>query len=190
MPGEMIIDGLEFVENDEGIHLEILRRRLRPLRQDRRATYTELEFEPARRAIHGATPMNRVSLERGEPAQREALANLVQLYIHDFNDFLAADRKIGVGEDGRFADVLRLDDYWTEPDRSVWFIRAGGAARGICAAEQAFALRAASRLQHGRVLRRRGLPARWRWRAGGDRPDQDAPGPVGDRGQRAQSRQR
>jgi len=72
-----------------------------------------------------------VSLERGEPSQRGTLANLVQLYIHDFNDFLAPERKIGVESDGRFADVLRLERYWTEADRSVWFIRAGGALAGF-----------------------------------------------------------
>lgn len=75
--------------------------------------------------------MNRVSLERGEAHQRVALEHLVQRYIHDFNDFLAPDRKIGLGEDGRFADVLKLDQYWTDADRSVWFIRVGGALAGF-----------------------------------------------------------
>ena len=75
--------------------------------------------------------MDRVSLERGEPSQRETLANLVQLYIHDFNDFLPPERKIGMKEDGRFADVLRLDDYWTQADRAVWFIRAGEQLAGF-----------------------------------------------------------
>jgi predicted acetyltransferase len=74
---------------------------------------------------------NRVSLERGEPHQREALANLVQLYIHDFSEFLSVQGKLAVGEDGRFADLLRLDEYWSEPDRSVWFIRAGGQLAGF-----------------------------------------------------------
>ena len=74
---------------------------------------------------------DRVSLERAETSQRETLANLVQLYIHDFNDFLAPERKIGVGEDGRFADVLQLDQYWSEADRAVWLIRAGGALAGF-----------------------------------------------------------
>ena len=69
--------------------------------------------------------VDKVSLERGEPHQREVLENLIQLYIHDFNDFLAPERKIGVEEDGRFADVLKLERYWTEADRAVWFIRAG-----------------------------------------------------------------
>jgi predicted acetyltransferase len=75
--------------------------------------------------------MNRVSLERGESSQRETLANLVQLYIHDFSEFLSADRKLAVKEDGRYADLLRLDEYWREADRSVWFIRAGGELAGF-----------------------------------------------------------
>lgn len=75
--------------------------------------------------------MKRVSLESGEAHQRAALENLVQLYIHDFNEFLAPDRKIGLGEDGRFADVLNLDRYWTDADRAVWFIRVGGALAGF-----------------------------------------------------------
>jgi predicted acetyltransferase len=75
--------------------------------------------------------MSRVSLERGEASQREALANLVQLYIHDFSEFLSVQRKLAVEEDGRFADLLRLDDYWNESDRSVWFIRAGGELAGF-----------------------------------------------------------
>lgn len=74
---------------------------------------------------------DKVSLERGEPSQRETLANLVQLYIHDFSEFLTGQRKLAVEEDGRFPDLLRLDKYWSEPDRSVWFIRAGGQLAGF-----------------------------------------------------------
>lgn len=75
--------------------------------------------------------MDRVRLERGESSQRDTLANLVQLYIHDFSEFLSAQRKLAVEEDGRFADLLRLDEYWREADRSVWFIRAGGQLAGF-----------------------------------------------------------
>jgi predicted acetyltransferase len=55
----------------------------------------------------------------------------VQLYIHDFSDFLSAERRLSVQEDGRFADLLHLDRYWSEADRSVWFIWAGGALAGF-----------------------------------------------------------
>ena len=75
--------------------------------------------------------MDSVSLERGAPSRREVLANLAQLYIHDFNDLLAPGRRVGVGEDGRFADDLHLDRYWSEADRSVWFIRVDGALAGF-----------------------------------------------------------
>ena len=74
---------------------------------------------------------DKVSLELGALDQRETLANLVQLYIHDFSEFLSAQRKLAVEEDGRFADLLKLDNYWKEPDRSVWFIRAGGQLAGF-----------------------------------------------------------
>ncbi len=74
---------------------------------------------------------DRVSLERGGPSQHETLANLVQLYVHDFSEFLSVQRKLAVEEDGRFSDLLRLDEYWNEPDRSVWFIRAGGQLAGF-----------------------------------------------------------
>lgn len=74
---------------------------------------------------------NAVSLERGQPSQRETLANLIQLYIHDFSEFLAGQRKLAVEENGRFADLLHLEDYWSKPDRSVWFIRAGGELAGF-----------------------------------------------------------
>jgi len=75
--------------------------------------------------------MGRVSIERADQSQRETLSNLVQFYIHDFNDFLPRDRRIPMEDDGRYPDALRLDDYWREPDRSVWFIRAGGALAGF-----------------------------------------------------------
>lgn len=75
--------------------------------------------------------MDRVCLERGEPSQRATLANLVQLYIHDFSEFLSVKQKLAVEEDGRFADLLRLDEYWSAADRSVWFIRAGGQLAGF-----------------------------------------------------------
>jgi predicted acetyltransferase len=71
-----------------------------------------------------------VTLERGRPEQRTALENLAQLYIHDFTDFLKPKRP-EVGEDGRFGDEMHMDDYWTKPDHSVWFIRADGRLAGF-----------------------------------------------------------
>lgn len=75
--------------------------------------------------------VKQVSIERGYPSQRETLANLVQLYIHDFNDFLPRERRIAMDDTGLYPDALRLDEYWSEPDRSVWFIRADAALAGF-----------------------------------------------------------
>lgn len=72
-----------------------------------------------------------VTLERGRPEQRAALENLMQLYVHDFTDFLGPKRQIDVGEDGRFPELIALERYWTEKDRAVWFIRADGALVGF-----------------------------------------------------------
>jgi predicted acetyltransferase len=71
-----------------------------------------------------------VSLERGKPKQRATLEALAQLYIHDFTEFLGP-QNLDVGEDGRFDDEMELEDYWTKPERSVWFIRADGKLAGF-----------------------------------------------------------
>ncbi len=71
-----------------------------------------------------------VTLERGNPGQRATLDALAQLYIHDFTEFLGP-KNLDVGEDGRFGDEMGLEDYWTKPDQSVWFIRADGKLAGF-----------------------------------------------------------
>ena len=56
--------------------------------------------------------MPKVELEAAGPERRETLANLFQLYAHDFSDFWT-DRPDGdLGEDGRFEDYVHLDSYW------------------------------------------------------------------------------
>ncbi|HVY89903.1 MAG TPA: GNAT family N-acetyltransferase [Hyphomonadaceae bacterium] len=72
-----------------------------------------------------------VTLERGHKKQRATLENLAQFYIHDFTDFLGPERPIHVNEDGLYPDAMVLKRYWTEPDRSVWFIRADGHMAGF-----------------------------------------------------------
>jgi len=54
------------------------------------------------------------------------LANLLELYIHDFSSFF--DLKLG--PDGRFG-YSRLPLYWTEPGRYPFLIRVGGQLAGF-----------------------------------------------------------
>jgi len=57
---------------------------------------------------------------------RERLANLLELYIHDLSEFV----DLCPGEDGRFG-YERLDSYWSEPGRYANLIRADGRLAGF-----------------------------------------------------------
>jgi predicted acetyltransferase len=58
--------------------------------------------------------------------QEPVLANLLELYAHDFSEL----RDLDVGEDGRFGyEALPL--YWTEPERFPFLVRVGGRLAGL-----------------------------------------------------------
>lgn len=77
--------------------------------------------------------MTEMKLDRvhGSAAERAALEQLGQLYVYDFIEFLAPDRRPDLQEDGRFPPLPSLDEYWREADRSVWFLRADGVLCGF-----------------------------------------------------------
>jgi predicted acetyltransferase len=63
------------------------------------------------------------------PVSREqapVLSNLLELYVHDFSEFLDLE----IGEDGRFG-YPSLHLYWTEPDRHPFFIKLDGKYAGL-----------------------------------------------------------
>src|SRR6185436_4568145 len=59
-------------------------------------------------------------------AEEPVLANLLQLYVHDFSEF--SDLKIGA--DGRFG-YERLPLYWRESNRFPFLVRANGDLAGF-----------------------------------------------------------
>jgi predicted acetyltransferase len=63
---------------------------------------------------------------RATHEQEPILANLLQLYAHDFSEF----RNIELGEDGRF-HYKHLPLYWSEPDRHPFLIRLDGKLAGF-----------------------------------------------------------
>jgi predicted acetyltransferase len=71
-----------------------------------------------------------VSLEPVGVERAETLSNLFQLYVHDFTDFWE-ERRVELGEDGRFPPYPELARYWTEPDRDAFLIRADGQVAGF-----------------------------------------------------------
>ena len=60
--------------------------------------------------------MSEVEVSVARPRDRRALANLTQLYIHDFSEFWAGTPDGELRDDGRFADYP-LDAYWRELSR-------------------------------------------------------------------------
>jgi predicted acetyltransferase len=60
------------------------------------------------------------------PDEEPLLANLLELYAHDFSEFFDLD----IGEDGRFG-YRSLHLYWSEPRRHPFFIRVDGKPAGL-----------------------------------------------------------
>jgi len=75
--------------------------------------------------------MTKVELEPAGPERRETLANLIQLYTHDFSDYWIGLPQGDLGEDGRFEPYPHLDSYWVDPDREAMLIRADGKLAGF-----------------------------------------------------------
>ena len=60
------------------------------------------------------------------PEQEPILANLLELYAHDFSEFLG----IELGADGRFG-YQQLPLYWQEPGRHPFLVRVDGKLTGL-----------------------------------------------------------
>jgi predicted acetyltransferase len=78
--------------------------------------------------------MSRQNLEiiSAAPEQEPVLANLLELYAHDFSEF----HSLEMGEDGRFGyPSLRV--YWSEPDRHAFVIRLDGKLAGFVLVKKA-----------------------------------------------------
>jgi predicted acetyltransferase len=63
--------------------------------------------------------------------QEPILANLLELYAHDFSEF----HHLEIGEDGRFG-YRSLPLYWSEPDRHPFLIRMDSKLAGLVLVKQ------------------------------------------------------
>lgn len=70
-----------------------------------------------------------LSVDPAGPEERATIANLMQLYLYDFSEF--DDEGADVDERGRFPEYRYLDDYWRDPDRHPFLIRADGRLAGF-----------------------------------------------------------
>ena len=63
--------------------------------------------------------------------EKPALANLFQLYVHDFSEQWAGRDDSELGDDGLFSPYPHLDAYWGEAGRLPFLIRVGGHVAGF-----------------------------------------------------------
>ena len=99
-------------------------------------------------------PASRIELIPAALEQQPVLANLLELYAHDFSEF----HDIELGTNGRFG-YARLPLYWSEPGRHPFLVKADGKLAGLVLVKSAQAARP------GAVRQRN-----WRFRMPGTRP--------------------
>ena len=64
------------------------------------------------------------------PEDRVALANMMQLYAHDFSELWSREARGELGEDGLFA-AYPLDAWWREPDHVALLVKVDGLLAGF-----------------------------------------------------------
>jgi predicted acetyltransferase len=76
-------------------------------------------------------PATDIEIAVARPNERDLIANLFQLYIHDFSQFWAATPDGELNDDGRFEAYRPLDLYWREADRIPLLFRKDGRPIGF-----------------------------------------------------------
>jgi len=71
-------------------------------------------------------PSVHIEVIPARPEQEPILANLLELYAHDFSEF----RDLQLGADGRFG-YSSLPLYWAEPGRHPFLVRVDGKLAGL-----------------------------------------------------------
>ncbi len=72
------------------------------------------------------TPSPHIEVIPARPEEEPILANLLELYAHDFSEF----RDLELGADGRFG-YSWLPLYWREPGRHPFLVRVDGKLAGL-----------------------------------------------------------
>ncbi len=75
--------------------------------------------------------MPKVDVARAAKSHKAAIANMFQLYIHDFSEQWFDQPRGELNEDGLFDPYPYLDAYWEEEDCTPLLIRADGKLAGF-----------------------------------------------------------
>lgn len=75
--------------------------------------------------------MTEVAVEPAQRAHRDAIAAMLQLYIHDFSEQWFDQARGELNEDGMFDPYPYLDAYWEEDGCLPFLIRANGKLAGF-----------------------------------------------------------
>ena len=71
-------------------------------------------------------PFEKIEVVPAAPEQQQTVANLLELYAHDFSEF----HEVELGEEGKFG-YPDLPLYWSEPDRHPFLVRIDGKWAGV-----------------------------------------------------------
>jgi predicted acetyltransferase len=71
-------------------------------------------------------PSAHIELVPAAQEQASTIANLLELYVHDFSEF----HHVELGADGRFG-YKHLPLYWSEPDRYAFLVKVDGRLAGL-----------------------------------------------------------
>jgi predicted acetyltransferase len=77
-------------------------------------------------ATHADKRIAAIELVPAQRGEETMVANLLELYIHDFSEFVDVE----IGADGRFG-YADLPLYWSDPDRHAFLIRMDGKLAGL-----------------------------------------------------------
>lgn len=72
-----------------------------------------------------------VEVSLAAPEEKSALANLFQLYVHDFSELWSGTDDGELTDQGLFPPYPYLDAYWDEETRIPLLVRAGGRLAGF-----------------------------------------------------------
>src|SRR5262249_27583076 len=119
-------------------------------------------------ARHSEGSLTHIELVPAAPDQQPILANMLELYAHDFSEF----HELELGVDGRFGYPY-LPLYWSDPNRRPFLVRVGGKLAGLVLVKRGSELSGDETVWDMaeffvvRRYRRRGIGTMWHTKSGG-----------------------